>query len=179
MLSLVQAGRSGTMPADVVLVYGSNPDAPALGAAQDAEVHTASFSDRNDGFAQRLLENLREARVDLICLAGYLRLLPPEVLAAYSGRVLNIHPALLPKFGGKGMYGSHVHEAVLAAGEVESGCSVHYVTDAYDEGAVILQRRCPVLPTDTVESLSARVLEQEHLAYPEAVAIVVRNLTHA
>ena len=158
------------MPADVVLVYGSNPDAPALAAAREAGVEVASFSDREDGFGERLLSTLRDHKVDLICLAGYLRLLPSEVLAAYPNRVLNIHPALLPKHGGKGMYGHHVHEAVLAAGDNETGCSVHYVTDAYDEGAVIFQLSCPVRPDDTPESLAQRVLALEHVAYPEAIA---------
>src|ERR1019366_3803076 len=105
MLTLVRYGKERRMPADVVLVYGSNPDAPALAAAREAGVEVASFSDREDGFGERLLSTLRDHNVDLICLAGYLRLLPAEVLAAYPNRVLNIHPALLPKHGGKGMYG--------------------------------------------------------------------------
>lgn len=175
MLALVRAGRRGTMPAEVALVFGSNMDAPALAAAADAGVATASFSDRDEAFAGRLLELLRSLRIDLVCLAGYLRLMPREVLASYPRRVLNIHPALLPKHGGKGMYGHHVHEAVLAAGDLESGCSVHYVTEAYDEGAVILQKRCPVLPDDTADSHAARVLELEHAAYPEAVALVLEG----
>jgi folate-dependent phosphoribosylglycinamide formyltransferase PurN len=87
--------------------------------------------------------------------------------------VLNIHPSLLPKYGGKGMFGKHVHEAVLRSGETESGCTVHRVTEIYDEGEIILQRRCPVLPEDTAETLAARVLAEEHRAYPEAVRIVL------
>jgi phosphoribosylglycinamide formyltransferase-1 len=101
--------------------------------------------------------------------------LPLEVLSLFPNRVLNIHPALLPKFGGKGMYGHHVHEAVLAAGEAESGCSVHFVNERYDEGAVILQKVCPVLPDDTPDTLAARVLVLEHQAYPEALAKVIRD----
>jgi phosphoribosylglycinamide formyltransferase-1 len=102
-------------------------------------------------------------------LAGYLRLLPVEVLRKFPGRVLNIHPALLPKFGGKGMYGRHVHEAVIASGDSESGASVHLVDERYDEGQVLVQRRCSVLPDDTPQSLAARVLKEEHLAYVEAL----------
>lgn len=173
MLALIHAGRDGWMPADVLLVYGADPAAPALAAAREAGVEVVSFSDREDGFGDRLLETLRSHSIDLICLAGYLRLLPPAVLNAYPNRVLNIHPALLPKFGGKGMYGRRVHEAVLAAGETESGCSVHFVTEVYDEGAVIHQVRCEVLPHNTPESLAARVLELEHVAYPEAIAILL------
>lgn len=178
MLALVAAGRAGSMPAEVQLVFGSNPDAPALAAAAGAGLATASLSDRDELFGQRLLTLLREHAIDLICLAGYLRLIPREVLDAYPRRVLNIHPALLPKHGGKGMYGHHVHEAVLAAGDSESGCSVHWVTEAYDEGAVILQKRCPVLPGDTADTLAARVLHLEHEAYPEAVSLVARSLSN-
>ena len=103
----------------------------------------------------------------LVCLAGFLRLLPEEVLR--SRPVLNIHPSLLPKFGGKGMYGLRVHEAVIQARETESGCTVHRVTPVYDEGEVVVQMRCPVMAEDTPESLAARVLELEQQAYPEAV----------
>ncbi len=113
--------------------------------------------------------------VKWICLAGYTRLLPKAVLESYSNHVLNIHPALLPKFGGKGMYGMRTHEAVLGSGDQESGCSVHFVSDQYDEGAVILQRRVPVLPGDTPETLAHRVLEQEHIAYAEALAKVIHE----
>jgi len=179
MLALVQAGRAGRMRAEVALVFGSNPYAPALAAAREAGVEVESFPDRQDDFGERLLATLKAHEIDLICLAGYLRLLPSEVLAAYPNRVLNIHPALLPKFGGKGMYGHHVHEAVIAAGETESGCSVHYVTEEYDEGAVVHQIRCEVLPIHTPEQLAARVLELEHQAYPEAVAIVLTGSVDA
>ncbi len=120
---------------------------------------------------ERLVEVL--SHVDWVCLAGYLRLLPLEVLTSHPGRVLNIHPALLPKFGGKGMYGHHVHDAVLAAGEEESGCSVHFVTEHYDEGAVILQKRCAVLSDDTSESLAERVLALENVAYVEALRSLI------
>jgi phosphoribosylglycinamide formyltransferase-1 len=109
-----------------------------------------------------------EARaIDALVLAGFLRLLiiPPNWL----GRVLNIHPALLPKFGGKGFYGERVHRAVLASGEVVTGCTVHYVTNEYDAGPIVLQRRCPVLPGDDEHSLGARVFEEEKLALPEAL----------
>jgi folate-dependent phosphoribosylglycinamide formyltransferase PurN len=97
-----------------------------------------------------------------------LALLPVEVVHAFPRRLLNVHPALLPKFGGKGMFGLNVHAAVLAAGEAESGATVHYVTERYDEGEAIVQRRCPVLATDTAETLAARVLIEEHAAYIEA-----------
>ena len=128
-----------------------------------------------DAYGERLLTSLRGTRSEWICLAGFLRLLPTDVLGAFPRHVLNIHPALLPKFGGKGMYGAKVHAAVLEAGETESGCTVHYVTNHYDEGEIIVQRRCPVLPNDTPETLAARVLKEEHLAYVEALRKVLHG----
>jgi len=117
--------------------------------------------------AARAWPRIEAADADLVLNCGFLRLLhvPPEWL----GRVLNIHPALLPRFGGKGMYGHHVHRAVLAAGEAESGCTVHFTTNEYDAGPVILQRRVPVLPDDTPDTLADRVFERELIAFPEAI----------
>jgi phosphoribosylglycinamide formyltransferase-1 len=117
--------------------------------------------------SRAVFAEVERARADLVVLAGYLHLLPiPE---SWRGRVLNIHPALLPKFGGKGFYGERVHRAVLAAGERESGCTVHYVTDEYDSGPPLLQLRVPVLPDDTPETLAARVFEAEKRALPAAI----------
>ena len=119
---------------------------------------------------------LQAAGVDLVCLCGYLRKFR---VGPWVGRALNIHPALLPRHGGHGMYGHHVHTAVLAAGDPESGCTVHLVDDEYDHGRTIVQRRCPVLPGDTPDALAARVFEQECLAYPEAIRMMAgsRSLT--
>lgn len=114
-----------------------------------------------------LEHRLREARIAWVVLAGYLHLV--DVPRAWAGRVVNIHPALLPRHGGKGMYGDRVHRAVLEAGDTESGCTVHLVDEEYDRGTVLLQRRCPVLPDDTPETLAARVFEEERIAYPEAL----------
>lgn len=118
-----------------------------------------------------LAERLAAHGVDWVVLAGYLKLL--EIPREFAGRVVNIHPALLPKFGGHGMYGRRVHEAVLAAGEKESGCTVHFCDEEFDTGSIILQRRCPVLAGDTAEMLAARVFEEEKLAYPEALRRVL------
>ena len=120
-----------------------------------------------------LADRLNARRVDWIILAGYLKLL--NIPASYRGRVVNIHPALLPKFGGHGMYGRKVHQAVLAAGEKESGCTVHFCDDEFDTGPIILQRRCPVLQGDTPETLAARVFEEEKRAYPEAIARLIEG----
>lgn len=122
-----------------------------------------------EDWAARAWPAIEAAGADLVCNCGFLRLLllPP----AWEGKVMNIHPALLPAYGGKGMWGDHVHRAVLAAGDPESGCTVHFVTNEYDAGPVILQKRVPVLADDTVESLAARVFARECEAYPEAIRL--------
>lgn len=142
---------------EVTAVVGTRADAPAILKAQ-----AMGLQIRVSNHPEEVLDG-----IDLLCLAGYMRLLRPEALVERT--VLNIHPALLPKFGGPGMYGMHVHQAVIDAGETVSGCTVHRVTEYYDEGEIILQRRVQILPTDTAASLAARVLEAEHIAYPEAI----------
>ncbi|MBM3325266.1 MAG: phosphoribosylglycinamide formyltransferase [Calditrichaeota bacterium] len=137
-------------------------------------VRREDFTDGRD-FAARLLEILHEHRVELILLAGYLRKLPPAVLRAFPNRVLNIHPALLPAFGGKGMYGHRVHEAVLAAGCRITGVTVHLVDEEYDHGPIVLQREVEIQKDDTPETLAARVLEVEHQIYGDAVKLFVEN----
>lgn len=165
MEALVRAMQAGQVGAEPLRVISTSPDSPALARARDLGVEAIATDD--------LAGALEGA--DWLCLAGYLSLLPREVIDKLHGRILNIHPALLPKFGGKGMYGHRVHEAVIAAKEPESGCTVHWVTPVYDEGGIILQARCPVLPDDTHETLAARVLKLEHVAYPEALAKVIRD----
>jgi phosphoribosylglycinamide formyltransferase-1 len=170
MRALVEACRDGRVPnAQVAVVVASNENAPALAVARELGVRTCVAPNEADA----LLAAFQGC--DAICLAGFLRLLPAELLRQFPDRILNIHPALLPKFGGKGMYGMHVHEAVVAAGETESGCTVHLVNERYDEGRILLQKRCPVLPDDTAETLAARVLVLEHQAFPEALAEVLRG----
>lgn len=169
MRSLIEKSQRCEIPAEVALVVAPSSEAPALEVARSLGVSVAVIPAKTESFGDDLIRALREAEVDVICLAGFMRLLPSSVLAAFGGKVLNVHPALLPKFGGKGMYGMHVHEAVLAAGETESGATVHWVTEEYDEGAPLVQLRCPVRPDDTPETLAARVLEKEHEAYAEAI----------
>jgi len=165
--------------AEVCLVVADRPEIGALERAARAAVPTAVVPPRDfaspESFGQRLLELFREHAVELIVLAGYLKMVPPNVVAAYSNRMLNIHPALLPAFGGRGMYGHHVHQAVLEAGVKLSGCTVHFVNEQYDRGPIIAQRAVPVYHTDTVETLAARVLVQEHRTLPEAVDLVARG----
>lgn len=166
MLALARACRDGRVPGEVRVVVAPADEAPG-GLNARKEGLTVKVVAPGDGYGERLLSALEG--VDWVCLAGYMRLLPDEVLRAFPDRILNVHPALLPEFGGKGMYGARVHAAVIAAGRKESGCTVHLVNEHYDEGRILLQRRVPVLPEDTPETLAARILDQEHIAYAEAL----------
>ncbi len=142
-----------------------------------ATLHLSSKTHPDEtAFADAMLSALRAHAIDLILLAGYMKKVPPAVVAAYPKRILNIHPALLPKFGGEGMYGMHVHQAVIAAGEKESGATVHFVDTDYDTGEIILQRAVPVLPNDTPETLAERVRILEHELYAEALEKVLACL---
>jgi phosphoribosylglycinamide formyltransferase-1 len=156
--------------ATVALVASNRADAPALLLAETASIDIAHFNANDDG--SELLELLRKFRIDLVVLAGYLKRIPPKVIREYAGRIMNIHPALLPAFGGEGMYGARVHEAVIASGAEETGVTVHLVDDDYDRGPIIAQWRVPVEKSDTADSLAARVLNVEHTVYPRAVEMV-------
>jgi phosphoribosylglycinamide formyltransferase-1 len=156
--------------AKVVLVASNRADSPALIRAATASIDIAHFNAADDG--SELLALLRKFRVDLVVLAGYLKRIQPMVIREYAGRIINIHPALLPAFGGEGMYGARVHEAVIASGARETGVSVHLVDDEYDRGPIVAQWRIPVSETDSAESLASRVLEVEHVVYPRAVEMV-------
>ena len=163
---------SGRVDATIVLVASDRADALALGRARTRGVVTAVVSPDD---AAGMIDLLERSRVDWVVLAGYLKRVPAEVVRRYRGRILNIHPALLPRHGGKGMYGERVHRAVLAAGESRSGASVHLVDEEYDRGPVVAQREVPVLPDDTPTSLAARVLEVEHRLLPEVVVAVAEG----
>jgi phosphoribosylglycinamide formyltransferase-1 len=154
-------------PAEVVLVVSDRAGATGLTRAQDRGIPAQVLSQPADG--DEWVRLLQRCQADLIVLAGYVRLVPAAVIAAYPGRIINIHPALLPDFGGKGMYGRRVHQAVLASGVRETGATVHLVDEVYDRGAVLAQARIPVLPDDTPERLAERVLEVEHRLLPAAV----------
>jgi formyltetrahydrofolate-dependent phosphoribosylglycinamide formyltransferase len=154
-------------PARVVLVLTNRPDAPALQVAASFRIDGRVLADPND--AAQWLAQLERHQIDLVVLAGYLKLVPAPVVARYRDRIVNIHPALLPAHGGRGMYGHRVHEAVLAAGDRESGATVHLVDEVYDRGAILAQSRVPVLPGDTPERLAARVLDVEHRLLPAVV----------
>jgi phosphoribosylglycinamide formyltransferase-1 len=161
-------------PGTLSLVVSDRAGAFALERARKAGIAAVHVPFEASGAA--LFDLLKEHRIDMIALAGYLRLIPPNITREYRGRIVNIHPALLPEFGGPGMYGRRVHEAVIASGVRESGVTVHHVDEVYDNGDIIAQERVPVLPGDTAESLAARVLQLEHRVYPIVVASLIRQL---
>lgn len=153
----------------VSLVLCNKPDAYVLERAKRLGVPVLVFNREQFYHSDLILDRLKAEAVDLIVLAGFLWKVPANLLAAYPDRIINIHPALLPKFGGKGMYGEHVHEAVIAAGEKESGITIHHVNDRYDEGAAIFQATCPVLPDDTPDTLAAKVHALEYAHFPRVI----------
>jgi len=169
--ALLDACR-GNAPARVVLVASNRADAGALERARNAGVETAIIEDPADGSA--MIELLREREVDLVVLAGYLKLVPENVVDEFEGRMINIHPALLPAFGGSGMYGMRVHRAVIAAGATLSGATVHLVSAEYDRGPIVAQWPVPVAPKDTEDELQKRVLEVEHQLLPAVVLAAAR-----
>jgi formyltetrahydrofolate-dependent phosphoribosylglycinamide formyltransferase len=171
--NIIEHIREGSLPAEVAVVIASRPGIRGIeiGKAAGAPTHLVRPKEYPtvDAYSDAMVRLLDEARVDLVCLAGFLSywIIP----ARYAGHVINIHPALLPAFGGKGMYGHHVHEAVLARGCKVSGCTVHFVSNEYDEGPIILQRAVPVYAEDTPDELAARVFKEECIAYPEAIRL--------
>jgi phosphoribosylglycinamide formyltransferase 1 len=173
--ALLDACAAGKIAGQIVAVIGTRADAGALDLARKAGAAAIVVSPRKyegdvAAYGEVLLRQLRRHDVDLVCLAGYMLRLPPSVVAAYSLRVMNVHPALLPLFGGRGMYGEHVHRAVLESGMKVSGCTIHFVDEQYDTGPIIVQSAVPVLDDDTPQSLAARILPEEHRAYVEAVS---------
>jgi phosphoribosylglycinamide formyltransferase 1 len=164
--------RGSERSGEVVLVVSDRPDAGALARARNAGIATAVLKSPRVPDGCDPLELLSRNGVDFIALAGYLKLLPKELLAEFPSRVTNIHPALLPAFGGPGMYGDRVHRAVLQSGARVSGATVHYVDEEYDRGAILAQWPVPVLADDTVKSLADRVLKVEHVLYPRVIQAV-------
>jgi phosphoribosylglycinamide formyltransferase-1 len=165
--------------ARIVLVISNRAQAPALALAKARSVATRYVQPSQfaslEAYDAKLLEACQEAGIDAIALAGYTRRLSSVFIAAYPGRILNMHPSLLPRHGGPGMLGPKVHQSVLAAGDVESGCTVHLVTEGLDEGPILSQRRVAVLPGDTPETLAARVLMEEHQLYADTLEQWVRT----
>jgi phosphoribosylglycinamide formyltransferase-1 len=181
--AIIDACKAGMLrgSAEVAVVISSKAGAFALERAKKSAI-PGVFLDRKlftdaAAYSAAIAEVLEKHGVRLVCLAGFLLKLEPCLVAAFPGRILNIHPALLPKFGGKGMYGHHVHEAVVAAKETESGPTVHVVDEEYDHGSTILQRRVPVYPHDTPDDVAKRVLAVEHTLYPEAIKMIIEKMS--
>lgn len=172
MVALIEAARAADFPAEIVLVAANLPEAGGLERARAAGIATASVDHRpfgkdREAFERALDEVLRINQIELVALAGFMRVLTPWFVTRWQGRLLNIHPSLLPAFRG-----THTHARALEAGVAEHGCTVHFVVPELDAGPTILQAKVPVLPGDDEASLSARVLEQEHAIYPRALALV-------
>ncbi|MBC8108045.1 MAG: phosphoribosylglycinamide formyltransferase [Anaerolineae bacterium] len=171
--NLIDHIAARTLNAQIVTVIASRPDLPGIQRAIDAKlpytiVDRRSFADVST-FSAKVFELIDSSGADLICCAGWLCLL--DIPARYENKIMNIHPALLPSFGGKGMYGDRVHRAVIDAGCKLSGCTVHFVDATYDTGPIILQRTCPVLDDDTPQTLAHRVFDEERQAYPHAIRL--------
>lgn len=173
--ALIDAIKARSISGRVNAVISNNSSAFALKRAENEHIAAYHISSKRYPDPTALLAELESIlyghSINLIVLAGYMKLLPIEIVRCYKGRIINIHPALLPKFGGKGMYGINVHKAVIESGERYSGATVHFVDEVYDNGAILVQRTVPVLPDDTPELLAARVLEIEHQILPQAVSL--------
>ncbi len=171
--ALIQGSHRIESSYSVVLLVSNNSRCGAMNLAAMYDIPRFHISDATHpdrkGYVQALLNTLRRQKTDVIALAGYMKRLPDEVIERYRHRIINIHPALLPKFGGAGMFGAYVHEAVLQAGETETGVTVHEVEGEYDTGPILAQVRIPVLPGDTAETLSDRVRLSEHALYPDVL----------
>jgi phosphoribosylglycinamide formyltransferase-1 len=172
MQAIIDACKSGRLDAKPCVVISNNSDSMALQRAKKEGIphyHISSVTHPGTQEDEEIHRVLKRHGVDTVVLAGYMKMVGPITLQAYRGRILNIHPALLPKFGGKAMYGKRVHEAVLAAGETMTGVTIHIVDEGYDTGPIIAQCQVPVLPGDTADSLAERVLKHEHVLYAETL----------
>ena len=171
--AIFHALKKKQLNAEIVLCVSNRSQCGAMEFASQNGIATVHLTEKQfdslDDFAATMLGCLTEQRIDIIVLAGYMRKVPDAVVAAFQDKIINIHPALLPKFGGEGMYGIYVHTAVLEAGETESGATVHLVNEEYDKGKILMQRKIAVFPDDTPETLAERVLACEHTLYPDAL----------
>jgi phosphoribosylglycinamide formyltransferase-1 len=178
--NLIEQNAAGKIDVDIRLVISSNPNAAGLGFASDADIPTLVVRRRDydnpDAFGDAIFKAVRDAQADYVVMGGFLNFV--TIPDDFQNRVLNIHPALIPAFCGKGYYGRRVHEAVLEYGAKVSGCTVHFVDNQYDHGPIILQKVVPVLDDDTPAALAARVFEAECQAYPEALRLLAAGRVH-
>jgi len=178
--SLIDAVEAGQIAAQIRGLVTNKTDIKALERAHahgiESVVLAPSAFESKQAYVDALKKILADWKADLIVLAGYMIKVPADIIEKYEGRILNIHPSLLPKYGGKGFYGTKVHSAVIENNESESGCTVHIVNEEYDQGPVLAQKKVPVLKSDTPETLAKRVLEKEHELLPEVVAKIIEDL---
>lgn len=161
--------------AEITLILSNNPDAFVLERAKRLGIPSFVFSKKELNDSDIVLDMIRKSGAEWIILAGFLLKVPQNLLEAFDGRIVNIHPALLPKFGGKGMYGDRVHQAVVEAGEEESGITIHYVNEHYDEGAIIFQAKCPVLKQDAADDVASKVHALEYEYFPKVIEDLLLN----
>jgi len=177
--SILDAIEKGELSAECVGLFCDRDGIGAIDKARKASIpvymHRRKDYPDYENYVHALLEDVKTLNPDLIVLAGYLNKIPSRIVQHWSGKIINIHPALLPKFGGKGFYGIFVHQAVLEAAESETGCTIHFVDEVYDHGSIIDQVVVPVLPDDTPTSLQLRVLEQEHMIYPKVIQTLLTS----
>ncbi|MDR3256797.1 MAG: phosphoribosylglycinamide formyltransferase [Endomicrobium sp.] len=182
MQSIIDSTKKGILKglAEVVLVISSNSNAYATKRAKNENIKVVCIEIKNfkdeKSFNTEILKELKNVKADIICLAGYIRIVGQEIIGNYNNRILNIHPSLLPKFGGKGMYGHYVHEAVVRSRETKSGATVHFIDENYDTGKIITQQEVEVLKDDTPQDVAKRVLIVECQIYPKAIKEVIENL---
>jgi phosphoribosylglycinamide formyltransferase-1 len=160
---------------DVTRIYCNNKDAFVLKRAESLKIPSTLFNRNEFYHSDKILNSLKIENPDLIVLAGFLWLIPQKIIENFSHKIVNIHPALLPKYGGKGMYGHFVHDAVIKSGDKESGITIHYVNEAYDEGMIIFQARCPVDKNDTANTLAQRIHELEYAYFPETLEKLLKK----
>ena len=173
--AIIEAKKSGIIKSDISLLITNNSDCGAVSIAKESNIPVFHISRKiypnasDEEYASLFLDKLNEHKINFIVLAGYMKMIDVRIIRKFPNRIINIHPALLPKFGGKGMYGMNVHKAVIEAGEKESGVTIHYVNENYDEGKIILQKKVEVSPDDTAETLQKKVLKLEHKYYAEVI----------
>ncbi|MDR0984984.1 MAG: phosphoribosylglycinamide formyltransferase [Endomicrobium sp.] len=183
MLSIINSTKFGILKgiAEVVLVISNNNEAKAIKKAQKENIkkiiclNEMTFNSK-DTFDNELLSELYIAKIDLICLAGYIKKISKKIIEIYSYKILNVHPALLPKFGGKGMYGKNVHLAVLKSKEQETGATIHFVDENYDTGSIIIKKKIKIFKKDDIEDIANKVLKIEHDIYPKAIKKVIETM---
>lgn len=177
MQAIIDEIEAGVINAEIAGLIVNRPEIKAIERAEKFEIPVSLITDKDEKtFTEKLEKKLKEWNPDLIVLAGFLKKIPDQIIKEYKDKIINIHPALLPKYGGKGYYGLNVHKAVIESGEKESGCTVHYVNEEYDKGPIIKQAKVPVHPSDTPEILAKRVLQAEHKLLPSVIKNLINQI---